>query len=88
MKYKGHIKTGDFEFIEVESDNRDELIQEYFKLKGVFDDKEGHNQLEWARVRNDYANTGEIAVEDLENCNKSQRYFINELKLVIKSNKE
>ena len=87
MKYKGHIATGDYEFIEVESDDRDELIQEYMNIKGIFKDREGHNVKDWARVRNTYVNTGEISIEDLENCNRSQRYFINEVKLVIKKNK-
>jgi len=87
MKYKAHIKTGDFEFIGIESDDRDELIQEYFEVKGIFKDRQGHNQKEWARVRNDYVNKGEITIEDMEGCNKSQRYFINEIKLVIKNNK-
>lgn len=87
MKYKAQISTGEYEFVQIESDDRDELIQEYMKVKGIFTDREGHNQKEWARVRNNYANKGEITIEDLEGCNKSQRYFINELKLVIKNNK-
>lgn len=87
MKYKGHIATGDYEFIEIESEDRDELIRDYFEVKGIFKDRQGHNQKEWARVRNKYVNKGEISIEDLEKCNKSQRYFINEIKLVIKNNK-
>ena len=87
MKYKGHIATGEYEFVEVEGDTFDELVTEYLSIKSAFADKEGHNQKEWARVRNTYANTGELSIEDMEACNKSQRYFINEMKLVIKSNK-
>lgn len=87
MKYKAHIATEEYCFVEIEHDNRDELIQEYFAITGIFADKEGHNQKEWARVRNSYVNSGELSIEDMEGCNKSQRYFINEVKLVIKSNR-
>lgn len=88
MKYKARVVAGEYEFVEIESEDRDELVQEYFKIKGIFDDKVGHNQLEWARVRNTYAQKNEISIEDMEACNKAQRYFINEMKLVFKSIKE
>ena len=73
--------------MEIESDDRDELTREYFEIKSMFDGREGHNQLEWARVRNTYANTGELSIEDMEGCNKAQSYFINQMKLIIKDNK-
>lgn len=80
MKYKAHIPTEQYGFIEVEGDDRDEVVQEYFHIAGIFKDREGHNTREWARVRRDYLNEGKIEIEDLEKCNKSQRFFINEVK--------
>ncbi len=80
-------KIGEYENITSEVDSLDEAFEEYTAIKSIFKDRVGHNQKEWARVRNLYANKGEISIEDLEGCNKSQRYFINELKLVIKNNK-
>ena len=89
MKYKGHIATGSYEFVEIESDDRDELISEYFAIKSTFNDVMGHNSKEWARVRREYATNNEISIEDMEACNKSQRYFINQMKLIIReTNKE
>ena len=87
MKYKIHFPTEQYGFLEYETEDRDDATREYYAIKAIFEDREGHNQKEWARVRNTYVNTGVIEIEDMENCNKSQRYFINEVKLVIKSNK-
>ena len=78
---------GEYENISSEVESLEGALDEYIAIKALFKDREGHNQREWSRVRNTYVNTGEIEIEDMENCNKSQRYFINEVKLVIKNNK-
>ena len=89
MKYKAHIPTIEYGFIETESDNLIEVVAEHDRIRNLFSEQEGHNQLEWARVRNGYLSTGEMEIEDLEKCNKSQRFVINEFKLAIRSiNKE
>ena len=79
-KYTAHIPSEQYGFIEIEGENRDDVIQEYFAIKSIFEDREGHNQNEWAKIRRNFLNTGELSVEDFENCNKAQRYFINEVK--------
>lgn len=40
MKYKAHIATGTYEFIEIEAEgSRDQIINEYFDLKDDFEKK-------------------------------------------------
>ena len=91
MKYKAHIPTEQYGFIEIEGDNRDAVISQYRAVSAVFKDldnftpREGHNIRDWARIRNTYAKTNTITPDDLEGCNYSQRNFINELKLVFRS---
>ena len=80
-------KIGDFENIASEVSSLEEAREENDNIHTLFKYRDGHNMKEWARVRNDYVNKGEITIEDMEGCNKSQRYFINEIKLVIKNNK-
>ena len=88
MKRTLITKVGEFENITSEVSSLEEAIDEYIAIKALFNETDGHNMKEWARVRNDYVNKGEITIEDMEGCNRSQRYFINEIKLVLKNNKE
>lgn len=52
MKYKAHIPTEEYGFVEVESDDLVELRDEYAKVWSMFIGKNGGlNQLEWAKFR-------------------------------------
>lgn len=84
-KYKAHVPVEQYGFIEVESQNLDEVVDEYNRLKTVFEAKDGLNQLDWARVRNKYITTGEIDVEVFEQLSRFQRSIINEVKKTFKS---
>lgn len=103
MKATIHIKTGTYEFVEVQDDYESVLdIQKAEgNLRSMFDDRpqepqegmfdeEGHDIKNWKRVRNLYVNTGEISIEDNEIAfkNSYQRFFINEIKKIIKDNKK
>lgn len=87
MKAKIHVPTKEYAFIEVEveSDDIDSLVHIHDEIANKAMDKEGHNTLEWAKIRNKYAMHNEIEPEDLEGCSKAQKYFINQMKLVYKS---
>ena len=94
MKAKIHIPTMEYGFIEVELDFEDSLIdvqkviESHDMLKIAIQDKEGWNTLEWAKIRDTYAKFNKITPEEVEGCNKWQRLFINQMKLVHKSIKE
>lgn len=80
-KHKIHIKTGEYEFVEADVEGTpNEVADYYIELKDALTGGEGLNQLEWAKVRNHYANTGEIEPEDHERCNKLQRYILGQFK--------
>lgn len=73
MKYQGHIKTGEFEFIQIESDNRDEVIEEYHAIKALFEDKEGLPDKEWNAVTDGYLNTNTMQAEVYESLSREQK---------------
>ena len=88
MKAKLHIKTGDYEFVELDVEGEPEEIKGiYDNFYSLFADGFGHNVPEWKRVRDTYVNTGELSIKDYEKSNRMQKYFINEQKIVIKNNK-
>ena len=88
MKATIHIPTYEYAFIEIAMDAEvEELKSVHDSLRSLCEDGFGHNVNEWAKIRNAYFNTGEVAIEDYEKCNKKQRYVINEMKLGHKANK-
>ena len=86
MKTKIHIATKEYCFIEYEVENEtlDKVVYLHDELVTLLE-KEGHNQTDWARIRNKYVLENIIEVEDFEGCSRSQKYFINQMKLVWKS---
>lgn len=85
MKFKAHVPTEEYGFIEVEADTFDEVMDGYRKTKIEFSDQEGLNQNEWARVRNHLYHQGVIEPEDYERLSKIQRHVINQMKLASRS---
>lgn len=86
MKVTLQLPTGDYAYVntELEVESLAEAVEKHDELKALLE-KEGHNQTDWARIRNKYALDNTIEVEDFEKCSRSQRYFINQMKLVHKS---
>lgn len=86
MKAKLHIKTGDYEFIEidVEKFTHEEIIGEYRALKKKFDGGIGLEAKEFNRILDDYLIDGEMESEEYEGMNLPQQYVIQELKKAFK----
>lgn len=86
MKVIIQLPTGDYAYVntELEVNSLAEAVEKHDELKALLE-KEGHNQTDWARIRNKYVLENVIAIEDFEACSRSQKYFINQAKLVHKS---
>ena len=81
-----HIKIGDFSFREVDIEGSEhELMSQADHFLNLAKETGGHNQLVWAKIRNKYYTQGKISMEDIEDCNRTQRYVLNQMKLALKS---
>ena len=84
----------EYGFIEVEIEAKDgadaieKRVHNHDAIKLMVQDKEGRNNLEWEKNRDTYAKFNKLKPEEVEGCNKWQRLFINQMKLVHKSIKE
>jgi len=87
MKYKIHVPTKEYAFIEVELEGTaEEAIEEHDKIAYLAKDKEGLNSLQWAKARDHYAKTGDIDPVDWEACSRAQRYILGQFKKANKRN--
>ena len=89
IKTLHRIPTEQFAFVEfeLEHDTPEEAIVEHTTLCSQYRGGEGLKTNEWAKVRDNMLLTGECAPNLLEEMNKPQRYFINELKKALRANK-
>lgn len=85
MKVKYHIPTEQYGFVEVEGEVESigEAVTNYEQAQS----NEGLPPHQWAKVRDHYVNTGEIDEETFNELSRAQRWFINEIKKVIRANK-
>ena len=89
MKTTLHIPTEEYGFveIEVEADSIEGALAKYSEAAQARGGGEGLNVREWAEVRDNFLNNdGEIDLEIWERMSKLQRWFINEIKKVIRKN--
>ena len=87
MKAKLHIPTEEYGFVEVEVDAEsiEDAVSKYSVALSARGGGEGLKVHEWAQVRDNYLNTGgEIDLETWERMSKAQRWFINEIKKVLR----
>lgn len=86
MKVKHHIKTGEFTYVEFEEEyeTQEDAIVRSAQLQN-FCEEQGLPIREWTKVRKLMLEKGECDPELMAKMNKSQRWFINELKLGIRS---
>ena len=91
MKHKADIRiptSEQYAYIELHVEEEvEDIALIYSEMTELMAQKEGHSQSDWKRIRERYVNTGEIDPEDVEGANKHQRFFINEIKKVIATNK-
>lgn len=89
MKYKAHIPTEQYGFMEVEADDLQEIVAEYARVQKAIGSHEGLNAKDWAQLRNRCFTNKEITMDDWETVQEKgdadQKKFINELKLAIKA---
>jgi hypothetical protein len=81
------IPTESYAYIELnlEYDSAEEAFLDHERLLKLHEGGVGLQPREWTRVRKDMLQKGECDPELLEKMNKAQRWFINELKLGIRS---
>lgn len=86
MKAKIRIPLQQYAFVELEVEDKSlteikQIADEMTML--VTEENEGHNTMEWSRVRDTYLKEGELDITDFEACNKWQKFVINEIKKTI-----
>ena len=87
MKRTLITSIGEYENITSEVGSVEEALDEYVAIHTLFDDKEGLGKSEWVQFRKDVLSSDTYSPdmqEQLEKCNKSQRYWANQTKLAIK----
>ena len=85
--YKLHIKIGDFEFVEFESDKIVDLVELYRTTKTAFEPREGLAQKEWNALLDKYLNTAKMEQHEYDSCSDKQKWMIQELKKAFKRGK-
>lgn len=91
-KYKGEliVRTGEYQHIKVfPEDTLEGILNVNDKLQNMVADRDGLNQLDWAKFRNNfYWKRGKLdpdMQETMAKLSKTQRFVINELKLSIRA---
>lgn len=86
IKITQRIPLETYSYIEFEKeyDSIQEALGEHAYLVNEYG-QAGLPEKEWAAVRNNMLNTGECDPNLLEQMNKSQRWFINQLKLALRA---
>ena len=89
-KYKIHIPTEQYGFIEIDCDNLVEAKLEYDNAKKIFDGEkvEGMNQLEWAKFRKKFLSENTYSSEEYEQLSPIQRWWVKELQNTFKQIEE
>lgn len=91
IKFTHRIPTDSYAYIEFEQEYEsvEDAILDHQRLLKLHTDGVGLVDREWTQVRKTMLEKGECDPNLFESMNKAQRYFINELKLALRSiNKE
>lgn len=83
MKAKIRVPMQQYAFVELELEDKSlteikQIADEMTML--VAEENDGHNVKEWSRIRDTYLKEGDLDINDFEECNKWQRFVINEIK--------
>ena len=81
------IPTDSYAYIELnlEYDSAEEAFIDHERLLKLHEGGIGLPAREWTQIRKKMLNTGECDPNEMERMNKAQRWFVNELKLGIRS---
>lgn len=87
MKVTHRIPTSQYAYIEFEEEvtNPQEGIVNHVTYVNMYQEGEGLNVQEWAKVRNRMLETCECDPNLFEKMNKAQRYWINETKNALRA---
>ena len=87
IKVKQRIPTENYAYLELELeyDSTEEAFIDHKRLLKMHEGGPGLPPREWTKVRKNMLQKGECDPELIENMNQAQRWFINELKLGIRS---
>lgn len=83
-KYKIHVPTEQFGFIEVETDELVDAKAEYENIKRSFEVTGGLDATTWRKVLDNYLNTGRMEAVDYGEMNSFQRGVVQEIKKYFK----
>jgi len=79
-KFRIHVASGDYCFIEAEYETIDEALAEHDSIINMIKEKDGLSASDWKTIRNVMLNTGEFDPNLSEELSKAQRFWINETK--------
>ena len=88
MKYKIHLPTENFGFIEAETEDRDDALLEYQTLKRLYSDQTGLDDKTWRAVLDRYLRDGDMEADLYEEMNLHQKGIIQEIKKSIKRQRQ
>lgn len=83
-KFKIHIATGDYCFLEADFETIDEALAEHDRIISMIKDKDGLPVREWTKIRRIMLTSGEFDPNISEQLSKAQRYWINEVKKTLR----
>jgi hypothetical protein len=88
MKYKGHIATGNYEFLEVEleAETPQEAVEAYKAMQRAYQTGGGLPEPQWRALLDEFLSTGKVANggDFWEELDDRQRWMCNEIKKSIK----
>ena len=89
MKYKIHLPTEQYGFIEAETEDRDEAMTEYRRIKKILNGKQsvGLDDKTWRSVLDRYLKDGKMEADKYSEMNTDQVLVIQEIKKSIKRQK-
>lgn len=84
MKYKAHISTGEYEFVEIESDDFESLVEEYQHVENRFKFNDGIDEKSFNQFVDNMLMGQDNHIETWERLSADQRAIAQVIKRSIK----
>lgn len=85
MKYEGHIKTGDYEYLQFELEGTaEEAVEAYRSLQEAWKGGKGLGMKEFAKIVLEYCKTGAIVNGGDKDFSSNEKLLLGELKKIIR----